>query len=209
MNSKLAKRNGATDAANADKADKAEKWFNSRSISRRRERTVPAQAVQHDVADRPRAEPALLGSEARVRAGRDPQHGRRDAVHQRPARHARGRDRPFRAARAVAAKQQPRQREDAALDVGVLAVREQQPGNLRCDAEQAIPVGRSLRARLPLLRGARGRRRDPGARDHPVHVPGLIAPGIGCQPKPQQGEEPSSPPREWATRRSPSSIPAT
>jgi peptide/nickel transport system substrate-binding protein len=29
VNSKLAKKNGATDAANADKADKAEKWFNS------------------------------------------------------------------------------------------------------------------------------------------------------------------------------------
>jgi peptide/nickel transport system substrate-binding protein len=29
VNSKLAKRNGATDAANAAKADKAEKWFNS------------------------------------------------------------------------------------------------------------------------------------------------------------------------------------
>jgi peptide/nickel transport system substrate-binding protein len=29
VNSKLAKRNGATAAANADKADKAEKWFNS------------------------------------------------------------------------------------------------------------------------------------------------------------------------------------
>ena len=29
VNSKLAKRNGATDAANADKADKAERWFNS------------------------------------------------------------------------------------------------------------------------------------------------------------------------------------
>jgi peptide/nickel transport system substrate-binding protein len=29
VNSKLAKRHGATDAANADKADKAERWFNS------------------------------------------------------------------------------------------------------------------------------------------------------------------------------------
>jgi peptide/nickel transport system substrate-binding protein len=29
VNSKLAKRNGATDAPNADKADKAERWFNS------------------------------------------------------------------------------------------------------------------------------------------------------------------------------------
>jgi peptide/nickel transport system substrate-binding protein len=29
VNSKLAKRNGATDAANADKADRAERWFNS------------------------------------------------------------------------------------------------------------------------------------------------------------------------------------
>ena len=29
VNSKLAKKNGATDAANADKTDKAEKWFNS------------------------------------------------------------------------------------------------------------------------------------------------------------------------------------
>ena len=83
--------------------------------STRRRRSAPGsgpyvlQAVQHDVADRPRPEPALLGAEARVRAGRDPQHGRRDAVHQRPARHARGRDRPLRPAGPVAPEQPPRE----------------------------------------------------------------------------------------------------
>ena len=64
----------------------------------RRERAVPAEAVQHHLPDRPRPEPAVLAAEARVRAGRDPEHGLRDAVHQRSARPARGRHRPLRAA---------------------------------------------------------------------------------------------------------------
>ena len=133
-------------------------------------------------------EPALLGTEAGVRAGRDPQHGLRDAVHQRPARAARGRDRPLRPAGAVAAEQPPRAGDDTAVDLGVLAVREQQPGDLGGDVEQALPGGRARRARLSVVRAARGRRGDPGERDHPVDVPRLAAAGDGA-PRPRQGEE--------------------
>ena len=83
VNSKLARRHGATDGPNAARTDKAERWFNSpASVGAGsgpyvlRQYSTTSQIVA-------RAEPALLAGEARVRAGRDPEHGRGDAVHQR------------------------------------------------------------------------------------------------------------------------------
>ena len=61
VNSKLAQRHGATDRVGADKTDKAEKWFNSPSVARRRERALRAHGVQHDLADRPRCRTHATG----------------------------------------------------------------------------------------------------------------------------------------------------
>ena len=128
----------------------------------RRKRAVCPEAVQHHVPDRARPEPAVLASEApfeRVVIRNMVRH----AVHQRSAGPARGRDRPLRAAGASAAGEPPCPGVDAAVDLGVLAVCQQQPLDLDRDLEQALPDRRSVRARLPVLRPARRARRDPGA----------------------------------------------
>ena len=57
------------------------------------------------------------------------------------------------------------------VDVGVLAVCEQQPAGLVGHLEQALPDSRPLRARLQVDRRSRRAGRDPGAGDHPVDVP--------------------------------------
>jgi hypothetical protein len=49
-------------APGADKNDKAEKWLNSAASRGAGQRPVPVAALQHDVADHARAEPAVLGA---------------------------------------------------------------------------------------------------------------------------------------------------
>ena len=68
-----------------------------RRLPRRGQRPVSAAALQHDVADHARAEPALLGlRKAAVQAVVVRNMIAADAADQHPARQARGRDRPLR-----------------------------------------------------------------------------------------------------------------
>ena len=77
---------------------------------------------------------------------------------------ARDRDRPLRRPGAVAEGELERQRLAAAVDLGLLAVRERQPEGLGGHVEQELPEGDPLRARLQVDRRPRRPGRDPGAR---------------------------------------------
>ena len=83
VNSKLARAHGATDRPGADKTDKAEVVQLGASKGAGSGRTFTEYSTtSRIVLDQ---NPAM-GSEAGLRAGRGAQHGRRDAVHQHPAR---------------------------------------------------------------------------------------------------------------------------
>ena len=209
VNSKLAKRNGATDAANADKADKAERWFNS-AASRgagsgpyvlRQYSTTSQIIVEQNPrywGPKPAFERVVIRNMVAATQFINVQRGTHEVAIDLSAQQAQS----LRNNSRVGVKTQP-----STWVFWLFA--NNNPDNLGRDAEQAIPICCSLRARLSVLRGARGRRGNSGARDHPVHVPGLAASESGCESKPQPGRGASSLPREWATRRSPSSIPAT
>ncbi len=63
----------------------------------------------------------------------------------------------------------------AALDLGVLAVREQRPEGLHGDLERAVAAGGPIRARLQVDPVGRRPGCDPGSGTHPVDVPRLAA----------------------------------
>ena len=158
-------------------------------LGRSGQRAVRAEVVQHHLAGDAFAEYALLGrEEAEVRHRRRPEHGCDDAADQHPARLARSRHRPLLRSGAEPEEQQEAERVAAAVDMGLLALREQQQPAVECDLEQEMAGGRSLRAQLQLdrLRGRPGC--DPDAGNHPVDVPRRLAEG-GCdQAEPDAGE---------------------
>ena len=188
VNSKLAKRNGATAAVGADKTDKAEKWFNS-AASRGagsgpyllRQYSTTSQIVLEQNprywGRKPAFERVVIRNMIAATQFVNVQRGTHEVAIDLSAQHAQS----LRNNQRVSVKTQP-----STWVFWLFA--NNNPRHLRCDAEQAVPVGRSLRARLPLVRVDRGRRSDPGAGDHPVDAPGLTAPRIGCQPKPQPGQ---------------------
>ena len=168
VNSKLVKAHGGTDKAGADKTDKAERWFNSPDSRRRGQRPVRAEAVLDDLADRPHPEPGLLGLEqGGVLERRDPQHDRADPADQHQAGLARDRDRPLRPAGAFAQGQLEAEGPDDAVDVGVLALREQRPDRSR----RSRPTSSFQQAvRYALDYGSIRTVAGPGA----IQAPGLI-----------------------------------
>ena len=96
VNSKLVKAHGGTDAADADKTDKAEQWFNSSASAGAG--SGPYVLKQYSTTSQivALAEHEVLGREkADVLERRRAQHDRPDAADQRPAGLARGRDRPL------------------------------------------------------------------------------------------------------------------
>ena len=122
------------------------------------------------------------GARRRPRSDRRrPQHDRADPADQHPARHARDRDRPLGRPGADAEGQQERARLAAAVDVGLLAVREQRPEDLGGHVEQAVPdrrsATRSTTSRSCSVAG-------PGA----IQAPGVI-PSMFLGSLPQNGRD--------------------
>ena len=76
----------------------------------------------------------------------------------------------------------------AAVDVGVLAVREQRPERLGGDVEQAVAERGPLRARLQVDPVGRRAGRVPDAGDHPVDVRGCAAREGSGQAERREGE---------------------
>ena len=167
VNSALVKQHGGTDAANAAKADKAEQWLNSpdstgagsgpytlSSYSTTSQITlVPntsywgtKKAAFSSVVVRNMVAPTQL-----INVGRGSHEAAIDlSADQAQTLKSNGN------VNIVA----------AALDLGLLAVREQQPEALGGDVEQELPEGDPLRARLPSIVGVAG----PGA----IQAPGII-----------------------------------
>ena len=189
VNSKLAKRNGATAAAGADKTDKAEKWFNS--AASRGAGSGPYLLRQYSTT-------------SQIILEQNPRYwGRKPAFERVVVRNM------------VAATQfvnVQRGAHEVAIDLSAQqaqSLREQptlsvktQPStwvfwlfaNNNPDISTATPnkrfqSGRSLRARLPLVRGdsrapERSRRGGSSRRCSSARCP-----AVGGQPKPQQGED--------------------
>ena len=130
VNSKLVKQHGGTASVGADKNDHAEQWLNSSA-------SVGAAAARTRC--RPTARPRRSRSSAtRSTGARRSRRSTRSSsatwslrpADQRAARRARGRDRPRVRPGAVAQVELARPCLAAAVDVGVLALREQQPAGL-------------------------------------------------------------------------------
>ena len=189
VNSKLAKRNGATDAANADKADKAERWFNS--AASRGAGSGPYLLRQYSTTSqiildqnprywgrKPAFERVVIRNMVSATQFINVQRGTHEVAIDLSAQQAQS----LRNNSRVGVKTQP-----STWVFWLFA--NNNPAISTATPNKRFQSAVRYALDYPLLRGARGRRRDSSPGDHPEHVPGLVASRIGCQPKPHQGEE--------------------
>ena len=149
VNSKLVKTHGGTDAANAAKADKAEKWLNSSASAGAGSGPYMLKRYSTTSQITLDAERAVLGrEEAGSSRRRRPQHDRADAADQhRRGSHEIAIDLSSDQAQTMKGNKNA-ERLAPALDLGLLRLTQQRLEGLGGHVEQAVPEGGPLRARL-------------------------------------------------------------
>ena len=177
VNSKLAKRNGATAAVDADKTDKAERWFNS-AASRGagsgpyllRQYSTTSQIILEQNprywGRKPAFERVVIRNMVSATQFINVQRGTHEVAIDLSAQHAQS----LRNNQRVGVRTQP-----STWVFWLFA--NNNPAISAATPNKRFQSAVRYALDYPLLRGARGRRSDPGAGDHPVDVPGLAAPG--------------------------------